>query len=79
MFAVDRAVHETRQDDWRGNPMKIKMVRRGIKNALLARNNSPSRPSSVRATSDVYFVADGESVDPLVEQILELVKNQNEY
>jgi type I restriction enzyme R subunit len=79
LFAVDRAVLETRQDDWRGNPMKVKMVRIGIKNALLSRNNSPSRPFSVGATSDVYFVADGKPVDPLVEQILELVKNQNEY
>jgi hypothetical protein len=74
-----KASREIRQDDWRGNPMKVKMVRIGIKNALLSRNNSPSRPFSVGATSDVYFVADGKPVDPLVEQILELVKNQNEY
>jgi len=52
-IAVDRAVRERRQDDWRSNLFKVKKVRLAIKEAL--------------------------QKDELVETILELVKNQNEY
>ena len=33
-LAVDRAVRDSRQDDWRGNPFKVKKVRLAIKAAL---------------------------------------------
>jgi type I restriction enzyme R subunit len=33
-LAVDKAVHESRQDDWRNNPFKMKKVRLAIKAAL---------------------------------------------
>lgn len=53
-LAVDLAVINSRQDDWRGNPFKIKKVKLAIKAAL-----------------------DGD--EARTDQVLELVKNQNEY
>ncbi|MDB4396322.1 HsdR family type I site-specific deoxyribonuclease [bacterium] len=53
-ISVHKAVNESRQDDWRGNPIKVKKVKLAIKRQLGAE-------------------------DPRVDQILELVKNQNEY
>ena len=53
-LAVDNAVRETSQDDWRGNPFKLKKVKYAIKRALKKREDE-------------------------AEQVLELVKNQNEY
>jgi type I restriction enzyme R subunit len=53
-LAVDNAVRETSQDDWRGNPFKLKRVKYAIKRALKKREDE-------------------------AEQVLELVKNQNEY
>ncbi len=53
-LAVDNAVRETSQDDWRGNPFKLKKVKYAIRRALKKREDE-------------------------AEQVLELVKNQNEY
>ena len=53
-LAVDGAVRQSRQDDWRSNPVKVKKVRMAIKAVL----------------------GDDEA---LAEQVLQLVKNQNEY
>jgi type I restriction enzyme R subunit len=33
-LAVDAAVRENKQDDWRGNAIKVKIVMRAIKDAL---------------------------------------------
>ncbi|MFA4901313.1 MAG: HsdR family type I site-specific deoxyribonuclease [Desulfobaccales bacterium] len=51
---VDSAVRKSRQDDWRGNAVKVRRVRIAIKAVL-------------------------QDDEALTEQILELVKNQNEY
>ena len=51
---VDSAVRESRQDDWRGNAVKVRKVRIAIKAVL-------------------------QDDEALTDQILELVKNQNEY
>ena len=53
-LAVDRAIHASRQDDWRGNVVKIRKVRLAIKGVL-----------------------NGD--EALVDQMLELAKNQREY
>jgi len=53
-LAVDSAVRENRQDEWRDNVFKVKRVRNAIKVAL-------------------------QDKDALTEQVLELVKQQNEY
>jgi type I restriction enzyme R subunit len=53
-LAVDNAVRETSQDEWRGNPFKLKRVKYAIKKVL--KNN-----------------------DAAADQVLDLVKNQNEY
>jgi type I restriction enzyme R subunit len=33
-LAVDHAIHENRQDDWRSNPFKVKKVKLAIKPLL---------------------------------------------
>ena len=38
-LAIDKAVHDNRQDDWPGNRMKIKQVRNAIRAALV--NDDP--------------------------------------
>jgi type I restriction enzyme R subunit len=53
-LAVDSAVRQSRQDDWRSKPFKVKKVKMAIK-AVLGGD------------------------DALAEQVLQLVKNQNEY
>ena len=78
-LAVDRAVCESRQDDWRGNAMKIKMIRNAIKNVFQAPGQSPVPLSCLREAPVTYPAEGDDSVDRLIDQILELVKNQNEY
>lgn len=64
-LALDSAICRVRQDDWRSNPVKVKMVRRAIKSAL---------------TLDVADAAAGEPLEQRVDRILELAKNQtNDY
>ena len=82
---VDSAVRASRQDDWRSNPIKIKKVKLAIKDVLLK-----SRGQDSHAAADVtagiagenlgsYRKKSEESIDELVDRILDLVKNQNEY
>ena len=67
---MDAAVLDSRQDDWRGNAMKIKRVRLAIKGAL---------DQWGRDVADIrgeYLAGqDNERLDAL----LELVKHQHEY
>jgi type I restriction enzyme R subunit len=64
-LAIDNAISAVRQDDWRTNPVKVKMVRRAIKSAL---------------THPVVDAGAGEPLEQLVDRILELTKNQtNDY
>jgi type I restriction enzyme, R subunit len=82
-LAVDRAVLKNRQDDWRNNAMKIKKVRRAIKEALQPgfthgfHGEDAAGVEFSAADSPVW--AETEPLDEKVDRILELVKNQNEY
>lgn len=67
-LAVDQAVRDSKQDDWRGSAMKTKKVRIAVKAVL----ESAAEKSRGNAPSD----SGGELI---LEQILELVVNQNEY
>ena len=79
-LAVDAAVRANRQDDWRSNSFKIKKVRLAIKDALRDRGAPDSSDAPrVKEEAPVYGVASTEPSDELVERVLELVKNQNEY
>lgn len=69
-LAVDAAVLDSRQDDWRGNAMKIKRVRLAIKEALEQGNKDAAEASA-------EYLA-GQAHDRL-DALLELVKSQHEY
>jgi type I restriction enzyme R subunit len=80
--AVDRAVRNARQDDWRSNAFKVRRVRNAIRLAL----EDPlsvlpvewNEPTVARESPDPF----GSAVEPLDERsdrVLELVKNQHEY
>jgi type I restriction enzyme R subunit len=79
---VDSAVRASRQDDWRSNPIKIKKVRLAIKAALrAAREQAPysGAPAGAGVAGEEPGSWTGDPIDVLVDRILELVKNQNEY
>ena len=69
-LAVDAAVLDSRQDDWRGNAMKIKRVRLAIKQVL-------EQWGKGVADSQGGYGA-GQAHERL-EALLELVKHQHEY
>ncbi|MNF82464.1 hypothetical protein D3C84_647700 [compost metagenome] len=69
-LAVDAAVLDSRQDDWRGNAMKIKRVRLAIKNVL-----DQWGKDSAETLGDYIAGQDNE----WLEALLELVKHQHEY
>lgn len=69
-LAVDAAVLDSRQDDWRGNVMKIKRVRLAIKSVLDGWGKE-----AVEDHADYLAGRDNERLDAL----LELVKHQHEY
>lgn len=83
--AVDQAVRTSRQDDWRSNPFKVKRVRLAIKEVLQKAGTRDSKgtgyaqPLVVQEEQAAYAAKDSDPSDQLVETILELVKNQNEY
>jgi type I restriction enzyme R subunit len=80
-LAIDRAVLANKQDDWRGNKFKVKKVSLAIKAALESYKLNRTGESSGAATeaAETYGAKNGETMDELVERILELVKNQNDY
>lgn len=61
---------DSRQDDWRGNAMKIKRVRLAIKHVL-----DQWGKDAAEALGDYSAGQDNERLDSL----LELVKHQHEY
>jgi type I restriction enzyme R subunit len=64
-LTIDGAISSVRQDDWRTNPVKVKMVRRAIKSAL---------------TLAVADARAEETLEQRVDRALELAKNQtNDY
>lgn len=69
-LAVDAAVLDSRQDDWRSNSMKIKRVRLAIKNVL-------DQWGKDSAESQGSYSAGQDSEQ--LEALLELVKHQHEY
>jgi HsdR family type I site-specific deoxyribonuclease len=80
-LAVDGAVRASRQDDWRGNSFKVKKIKNAIKTALQEWTVPPKAEAaegySGNANTDpVPYKA---ATDSQVEQVLELVKNQDEY
>jgi type I restriction enzyme R subunit len=79
--AIDKAIHENRQDDWRHNPIKVKKVRLAIKKALEDYgNNAPDGIRSMYSGAAMTDAADYTvKMSDQTEAILELVKNQNEY
>jgi len=69
-LAVDAAVLDSRQDDWRSNAMKIKRVRLAIKHVL-----DEWGKDAAGELGDSFAGQDNERLDAL----LELVKHQHEY
>ena len=69
-LAVDAAVRVSSQDDWRNHPVKVKIIRKAIKNVLFPENPSlmHEKPESEKTTQQAE-----------VDRILELVKKQNDY
>jgi type I restriction enzyme R subunit len=79
--AIDGAVVAGKQDDWRSNSFKIKKVRLAIKDALESYKFVKTGESSGEATEepDKYAGKTAEAINVVVDEILELVKNQHEY
>jgi type I restriction enzyme R subunit len=76
-LAVDAAVRDSRQDDWRSNSFKIKRVRNAVRAALELAGTQGA--GGVRDKWAASFKESMESLEERVERILVLVKNQNEY
>ncbi len=77
-LAIDRAVQSSRQDEWRGNPFKIKKVKLAIKSAL-EKSRVPGGAGSVADRSQETAGSGPESFDDLLQRVVDLVKNQHEY
>jgi hypothetical protein len=69
-------VQDSRQDGWRGHPVKTKKVRLAIK-AVIEQAGQVAE-GDIRDDRGDYRKG-SETVDDLTDRILELVKNQNEY
>jgi type I restriction enzyme R subunit len=84
-LAVDAAVRASRQDDWRGNPFKVRRVRNAIRAALesggprVRSGDDATRASVVRESPPAYGPQPPESLEERAERMLALVKNQDEY
>jgi hypothetical protein len=86
VMEIDGAVLASRQDDWRNNQMKIKKVRLAIKAALEKHNAQGGAEFSMGGESilmkDVtlpYGAQDLEPGEASLEQVVNLVKSQNDY
>ncbi len=84
-LAVDKAVQNSRQDDWRGHTMKIKRVRFAIKAVLdsAAKETDILRGGGTESLwkeeSEGYEAETGGGSDDLLDAILQLVISQHEY
>jgi len=84
-LAVDQAVYESRMDDWRNNPFKVKKVKNAIRAALgsieASVKESPEfdKGRVLREPSRGFGKEWSETSEERVERILTLVKNQDEY
>jgi len=77
-LAVDRAVRESRQDDWRANHVKVKKVRNAIR-AALDTSTTGTDPRQVREPGVSYSTQPEEDLETTTTRVLELAKNQDEY
>ncbi|MDD3814959.1 MAG: HsdR family type I site-specific deoxyribonuclease [Desulfocapsaceae bacterium] len=83
-LAVHAAIESSRMDGWRSNAMKTKRVRLAIRAVLLADREmfttTTGEMGCQTKEADVLFAtARTEEGEALVERILELAKNQNDY
>lgn len=84
-LAVDAAVRDSTQDDWRNNPFKIKRVRNAIRTTLEKAEGQGSASSSDGSSDisvegySVYHSPSAESLDHRADRVLVLVQNQDEY
>lgn len=81
---VDAAVRTNKQDDWRGNRFKTKMVRNAIAGVLKAagvgaQDEIIAAGAGISEASSSYDVTPEETLEQVVDRIVELVKNQDEY
>jgi hypothetical protein len=83
---VDSAVRSSRQDDWRSNVFKVKKVKLAIKAALeqsllhgITSSADPTSSPKAEHPADDYEAKPAESIEALVERVLTLVQNQDEY
>jgi len=74
-LGIDAAVRSKAQDDWRTHPLKVKTVRRAIKDAL----DDAHASSSVLKETPLEPGETEEADEERLERLLELVKNQNDY
>jgi type I restriction enzyme R subunit len=75
-MAIDAAVRSSRQDDWRSNAFKVRRVRNAIRAVL---ESARPRGGFVQESTAAYVARPSESLEQLLERILALVKNQDEY
>jgi len=76
---VDSAVRASRQDDWRSNAFKVKKVKNAIRTALASGEAKLNEIPVVREGTEVQTPADSDPFEELVEAVLVLVRNQDEY
>ncbi len=82
---IDAAIRASRQDDWRGNPFKIKKVKNSIRTVFESVRPQPGVDADVVNARDlgespaVFAKPPAETFEQRVERILELVMNQDEY
>ena len=74
---VDHVIHTASQDDWRSNPFKVKKIRGAIKTGIEWYLKQGS--ASATALNESYGGKSADPEDELAGEILELVKQQNEY
>jgi type I restriction enzyme R subunit len=79
-LALDQAIQESRQDDWRGNPFKIKKVALAIKRTL-EEFDSRGKPAKGRdqVSEDPTAAYPQAPLAASADAILKLAENQNEY
>jgi type I restriction enzyme R subunit len=83
-IAIDKAIQTSRQADWIGNKLKVKLVRNAIKSVLEFNfGQVSSRLADVNklGTEDLHSETERteEEIDKMADELVELAKNQYEY
>jgi len=78
---VDAAILATREDAWRGNPMKERNILRGIAEALVSAKHGPGTHSTIMREPDPLTQYHGDTKALLAEaqRLLDLAREQHEY